>query len=187
MDNFGIKYIGDKHLKHLFAALWTETYNIVKDWTGNLYCGNSLTWNYNKRYVDTAMPAYVAKQLLQYKHLHPTKPQHFHYDPNPINYGQDNQAIDPINTSPKLNNTNKKCIQKIVGSFLYYACTVDTTILMALSAITSQQATPTEKTRNRINKFLDYMATHPDAKIRRQASDMVLVALIDIKKVVLDD
>jgi hypothetical protein len=31
MDNFGIKYTGDKHLKHLFAALWTETCKIVKD------------------------------------------------------------------------------------------------------------------------------------------------------------
>ncbi len=29
MDNFGIKYIGDEHLKHLFAALWIETYKIV--------------------------------------------------------------------------------------------------------------------------------------------------------------
>jgi hypothetical protein len=31
MDGFGIKYIGDEHLKHLFAALQTEMYKIVKD------------------------------------------------------------------------------------------------------------------------------------------------------------
>ncbi len=31
VDDFGIKYIGDEHLKHLFAALWTETYKIVDD------------------------------------------------------------------------------------------------------------------------------------------------------------
>ncbi len=31
VDNFGIKYIGGKHLKHLFAALWTETYKIVEN------------------------------------------------------------------------------------------------------------------------------------------------------------
>ncbi len=64
VDNFGIKYIGDEHLKHLFAALWTEAYKIVEDWKGNLYCGISLAWNYDKRYVDIAMPAYVATQLL---------------------------------------------------------------------------------------------------------------------------
>jgi hypothetical protein len=101
------------------------------------------------------MPAYVIKQLLQYEHPHPTKPQHCPYNPNP----------DPIDTSPKLNEANKKRIQQIIRSFLYYPRTVDPTILMALSAIASQQALPTEDTRNCINQFLDYMATHPDAKI----------------------
>ncbi len=45
MDDFGIKYIGDEHLMHLFAALWMKMYDIVEDWTGNLYCGISLAWN----------------------------------------------------------------------------------------------------------------------------------------------
>ncbi len=111
------------------------------------------------------MPAYVAKQLLRYKHPHPTKLQHCPYNPNPIKYGQDKQAIDPINRSPKLKDTNKKCIQHIVGRFLQYACAVNHTILMALSAIASQQAAPTEDKHNHPNQFLDYMATHPDSKI----------------------
>jgi hypothetical protein len=65
VNNFGVKYIGDDNLKHLFAALCKETYEIVEDWTGDLYCGISLDWHYNKRYVDTSMPPYVAKQLLR--------------------------------------------------------------------------------------------------------------------------
>ncbi len=48
MDDFGIKYIGEKHLKHLFAGLQTEMYKIVEDWKGSLYYGIFLTWNYNK-------------------------------------------------------------------------------------------------------------------------------------------
>ncbi len=120
------------------------------------------------------MPTYVAKQLLWYEHPHPTKPQHCPYNPNPIKYGQDNQATDPIDTSPKLDEANKKRIQQIVASFLYYAHAVDPTILMALSAIASQQALPTEDTRNRVNQFLDYMATHPNAKIQYCTSNMVL-------------
>jgi hypothetical protein len=56
-------------------------------------------------------------------------------------------------------------VQQIVGSFFYYACAVDPTIFIALSAIASQQALPTKDTRNRVNQFLDYMATNPDAKI----------------------
>jgi hypothetical protein len=149
-------------------------YNIVKDWTGDLYCGISLAWNYNKQYIDIAMTAFVAKPLLWYKHPHPKKQQNCSYNPYPIKYGKDSQAIDQIYTHPKLNDTNKKCIQQIVGSFLYYSCAVDPTILMALSAIASQQAAPTEDPHNRVNQFLDYMATHPDAKIQYPASNMVL-------------
>jgi hypothetical protein len=36
IDDFGVKYIGDDNLKHLFASLQTETYNLVEDWKGNL-------------------------------------------------------------------------------------------------------------------------------------------------------
>jgi hypothetical protein len=45
---------------------------------------------------------------------------------------------------------------------------------MALSAIASQQSNPTEETNGCIHRFLDYMATHPDAKIQFRASAMVL-------------
>ncbi len=45
---------------------------------------------------------------------------------------------------------------------------------MALSAITTQQSAPTEETLACVNQFLDYMWTHPDAKIRYRASDMIL-------------
>ena len=48
------------------------------------------------------------------------------------------------------------------------------TILTALSEIASQQASPTEKTMERVNTFLDYMATNPNAVIRYYASDMIL-------------
>jgi hypothetical protein len=102
VDNFGIKYIGEEHHKHLFAALQTEINNIVEDWKGNLYYGISLAWNYDKKYVNTAMPTYFAKQLIRYEHTHPTKSQHCSYNLNPIKDGQDNQATDSIDISPKL-------------------------------------------------------------------------------------
>ena len=75
------------------------------------------------------------KQLTKYGHVSPLKPQHCPYLPTPINYGKDNQAPLPINDSPWLDKAGKKCVQKIVGSFLYYAQAVDPTILMALSEI----------------------------------------------------
>ncbi len=45
---------------------------------------------------------------------------------------------------------------------------------MALSKISSRQSAPTENTMKRVNQFLHYMWTHPDAIIRYHASDMIL-------------
>ncbi len=89
-------------------------------------------------------------------------------------YGKDNQALTPGDTSPLLDAAGKRRIQQIVGSFLFYARAVDPTILMASSAIAAQQSAPTEETLAHVNQFLDYMWTHPDAKIRYRASDMIL-------------
>jgi hypothetical protein len=163
--DFGVKYIGEDNLKHLFASLQTETFNIVENWKGNLYCGITLNWNYTQRYVDIDISKYVRQQLVQYAHPTPAKPQHCPYAPNPITYRKDNQAPTLQDDSHLLNAAGKKCIQQIIGSFLCYARIVNPTILMALLAMPSQQSNPTEDTNGCIHQFLDYMATHPDAKI----------------------
>jgi hypothetical protein len=76
--------------------------------------------------------------------------------------------------SPPL--TAKQCltIQKVTGSVLYYARTVDPTVLMPLNAIATEQTKVTEKTQAATNQLLDYLSTHPDATIRYHASDMIL-------------
>jgi hypothetical protein len=173
VDNFVIKYTGTENLQHLYDALRAETYEILEDWGGNLYCGITLKWNNTKQYVDLSMAAYVTKQLTRYGHILPLKPQHCPYAP-PINYGKDNQSPSPIDNSLLLDDAGKKQIQRIVGSFLYYAQAVDPTILMALSDIATQQAAPTENTMKCVNQFLDYMWMHPDAIIRYHASDIIL-------------
>jgi hypothetical protein len=108
IDNFGVKYIGNENLKHLFSALRTEMYNIVENWTGNLSHGINLEWKYGKCWVDIAMPVYAIKNLTRYKHSPPLKPQHCPYTPNPITYSKDNQATTPSNTSPLLDTSYKK-------------------------------------------------------------------------------
>jgi hypothetical protein len=90
VDDFGVKYIDEDNLKHLFAPLRTETYDIVEDWKGNLYCGITLDQNYAQWYVDIDMSKYVWQQLVQYTHPTLAKPQHCLYAPNPITYRKDN-------------------------------------------------------------------------------------------------
>jgi hypothetical protein len=102
VNNFGVKYISNENLKYLVAALSTETYEVVKDWVSDLYCGINLEWIYVKRWVDIAMHVYAIKNLTRYNHHLPLKPQHCPYTLNPITYGKDNQATTPSNTSSLL-------------------------------------------------------------------------------------
>ena len=73
--------------------------------------------------------------------------------------------LDPVDTT---------FIQQVTGTFLYYARAVDTALLLALSAIASDQAAPTENTTKKTLKFLDYVRTHPDGILTYSASNMIL-------------
>ena len=61
-----------------------------------------------------------------------------------------------------------------IGTLLYYARAVDSTMLVALNAISASQSKATETTAAAIVHLLDYAATHPDAVLRYTQSDMVL-------------
>jgi hypothetical protein len=76
--------------------------------------------------------------------------------------------------SPPLTATQCTEIQKITGSVLYYSRAVDPTVLMALNYIATEQTAATKKMKSAAGQLLDYLASHPDAKIRFQASDMIL-------------
>ena len=52
VDNFGIKYVGKEHADHLIGILEVKYTKIETDWTGSLYCGITLEWNYEERWVD---------------------------------------------------------------------------------------------------------------------------------------
>eukprot|EP00957_Ditylum_brightwellii_P208356 15356992-Ditylum_brightwellii.AAC.2 len=75
---------------------------------------------------------------------------------------------------PILSSENKTCIQQILRSFLFYAHTVDLTILLVLNAIAFQRKSPTKKIAGAVIQLLKYVATHPKAMLQFHASDMVL-------------
>jgi hypothetical protein len=55
VDDFGIKYEGLANAHHLINAL-EQHYTVSKDWTGGLYCGITLHWDYLHNHVDLSMP-----------------------------------------------------------------------------------------------------------------------------------
>jgi hypothetical protein len=70
LDNFGMKYVNKEDVDHLIASIKT-TYSLTKDWTGNLYCGIALEWDYKNSHVDILMLGYIRKKLQEYEHTMP--------------------------------------------------------------------------------------------------------------------
>ncbi len=60
VDDFGVKYVCKEVVQHLTTSIKMDD-TITEDWTGNLYCGIQLDWDYEKRTVDISMPGYVKK------------------------------------------------------------------------------------------------------------------------------
>ena len=144
VDNFGVKFVKRADVDHLISSI-KKTYTLTEDWMGNLYCGIMLEWDYIGRTVDILMPGYIKMILQEYKFIMPNKLQTCPYSPEPKKFDTEAQAPLPHNLTPKLDAKGIKCVQKIVGSILYYAWAVDMMVLMALSSIVTEQTKATEK------------------------------------------
>ena len=136
-----MKYVGKEHADHLVAAL-KEDYEVETDWEGTKYCGITIDWDYKKREVHISMPGYVNKACIRFKHEKPTRKQDQPHQHTIHTYGAKIQFAKEADTSRPLDKEEKRYIQKVVGTFLYYGRAVDPTMLPALSAIASSQATP---------------------------------------------
>ena len=66
VDDFGVQYTGKSNAQHLIDALQTSYSTINVDWTGQLYCGINIQWDYKKRIDDISMPKYITAMLIKY-------------------------------------------------------------------------------------------------------------------------
>ena len=87
----------------------------------------------------------------------PKRAQNCPYAPPPVRYGKDSNLTCHEPESPLATEKEKRYIQKVLGSFLYYARAIDMTILHALSAIASEQQTPTKRTLARVHQLLEWL------------------------------
>ena len=116
--------------------------------------------------------------LLKFQHAKPEKPVNAPYKHTPIIYGA-KQQYEVEDTSPRLSDKAITRVQNIVGTLLYYARAVDSTLAAALSTISSQQANGTQETDAACHQLLDYVVTHPNAVLQYLASDMILAVHSD--------
>ena len=186
VDDFGIKYFSKDDADHLVSTLKNH-YDITIDWEGRNYCGLTLDWNYDKGYVDVSMPGYVHQALNKFQHTKPTRVQHSPHRWNAPVFGRKIQYTKEADKSPPLNKKGTRLVQSIVGKFLYYARALENPILVALNEIGTQQAAPTENTMKEATWMMDFLAHHPDAKIRYFAGNMQLSVDSDAAYLVIPD
>jgi hypothetical protein len=173
VDNVGVKYINKDDVTHLLDVLQKD-YETDTDWEGTRYLGLTLDWDYKNRNVHLSMPGYIKKALLRFGHKPPVKPQHQPHEHTTPTYGAMIQYAKAADTSTPLSKDEKKYIQQVIGTLLYYGRAVDATILVALSSLASAQSSPTEDTMQRTCHLLNYVATHPDAIVSYAKSNMIL-------------
>ena len=80
-------------------------------------------------------------------------------------YGKSTQDPIPHNKTTTAGPDGILRVKEVVGSILYYAQADDMTILTALTTLGSNQAKATTNTMKSTKHLLDYLATHPDAKM----------------------
>jgi hypothetical protein len=173
VDDFGVQYVGAEHAQHLVAALETD-YTVSKDWTGGLYCGITLNWDYANKHVDLSMPGYIKDALHKLQNTLPRRPQYAPYNWMVPAYGQHIHYAPLPDASRPATVSEITRAQVIVGTLLYNARVAYPMLLVPLSALASQLSTATTTTIKAVSHILDYCSTHLESTIRYFASDMQL-------------
>ena len=175
VDDFGVGYEHNEHALHLLQTLRQYYEAVSVDWTGTLYCGIILKWDYGTRTCELSMPRYVQHDIHKFhdgvKGLNKaTDTPHPYKATKKLGLPMTQTMDDGTRLSPQA----IKQLQQIVGTFLFYARAVDPTMLTALSIIATEQSQGTHTTKEKAEHFLTYATTHPNATIKYYKSDMIL-------------
>jgi hypothetical protein len=125
------------------------------------------------------MQTYINNLLLTLNWPKPRKPQLSPFIATHFAYGKKTQLTPDEDRSALLSPERLLCVQKIVGSLLYYTRAMDNKLLVAINAIASRQSKATVHTEQLVHTLLDYVAMYPNYGIIYQASNMVLCAHTD--------
>jgi hypothetical protein len=98
VDNFGIKYIGKEHVKHLISIL-KKNYKNKEDWEGKRYLEITMDWDYKNHEESLPLPKYVECALAQFGHPLPVEPEHQPHQHAIPTYRATIQYVKPEDTS----------------------------------------------------------------------------------------
>ncbi|KAI2496641.1 Reverse transcriptase (RNA-dependent DNA polymerase) [Fragilaria crotonensis] len=177
VDDFGVRYTpGRRRSSHCNLK---SAYEVSIDWTGARYCGLTLKWDYEKRTCDISMPGYIERALLRFQHIAGRSPEHSPHPWQRPNYGAKTQFATLPDATPTLDAADKTRILEVLGTLLFYARAIDSTMLTAIGELATEQSQATTTTMEKLSQLLNYCAAHPDATVRFTASDMILAVESD--------
>ena len=146
IDDFGVGYEDNEHALHLLQTLCQYYEAVSVDWTGTLYCGITLKWDYRQWTCKLSMPGYVQQIVTKFQYgMTSTNKSTDAPHPYKANKKHGLPMTNPTDNSAKLSPQEIKHLQQIVGTFLFYSRAVDPTMLMALSIIATEQTQGTQK------------------------------------------
>ena len=85
VDDFRIKYTHKEDVEMLLNTLRHKYEAVSVYWSGKLFCGINLEWDYKDRTFDVDMKGYIKKVRKKYQHEIPAQPEnqtHKHTIPN---------------------------------------------------------------------------------------------------------
>jgi hypothetical protein len=125
------------------------------------------------RHVTLSMPGYIDKLLRKFRPdgIKGAKTPSVYHPPN---YKSPAAQTATIDASPFATAVQKHELQVVVGTLLYYARTVDPSILTAVHELGSMQANPTIKDMQKVDRLLQYVSTHKQGATRFYGSNMQL-------------
>eukprot|EP00957_Ditylum_brightwellii_P100607 7668857-Ditylum_brightwellii.AAC.1 len=103
-------------------------------------------WSYDGKYVDVSVPIYVLRALTKYQHPTPKHPVYVPHKWNGTAYSTKTQYAPEPDMLQRLNADEKRHVQLVVGTFLFYRRAVEPTILPTLNKLGTQQSAQTEQT-----------------------------------------
>ena len=100
-----------------------------------------------------------------------------HY--TPPNYANPGAHTATVDESPLVSEPDKKRLQSVIGTLLYYSRAVDPSTCTALHELGSIQSRPSENDMKKMNRLLGYVSRNRNIAIRFHASNMILQLLSD--------
>jgi hypothetical protein len=172
VDDFAVIWKDKARIKHFIQTL-RLLYTVKVDWNGSKYLGMDIAIDRPHRHVTLSMPGYIEKLL---RRIRPSgvkgaaTPSIY----QPPNYKSPKAQTATIDASDFATADQKHELQVVVGTLLYYARTVDPSILTAVHELGSVQANPTINDMKKVERLLQYVSTHQKGATRFYASSMQL-------------